>query len=78
MIVYRVADGKGWTKDTFAQVTTNMTGNAAQLGHISTLRVADSDTAFTNEDAVKSVRPEIEVVREVYTTKETMMVIEDV
>ena len=72
MIVYRVADGKGWTKDTFAQVTTHpASGNPAQLGHLSTLRVAQSDTAFTTDDPTKSVRPDVEASPEASMMKES-------
>ena len=37
MIVYRVAAGKGWSKTTYAEVTTRGTGSA-QLSNLGTLR----------------------------------------
>ena len=73
MIVYRVAQGKGWTKDTYAQVSTlnvRQGGNAIQLSNFSgTLRAGQSETAFA-DDGVKSVGSGIHVAQEVYTTKE--------
>ena len=77
MIVYRVADGKGWTKNTYAEVSTRIAGSTIHLGDLSTLR-AQSNTAFNGEDPVKSVATEIQVTHEVYMTKETNFSVEHV
>lgn len=70
MIVYRVAEGKGWTKDTYAQVTTTRAqGSTIHLGDLSTLRAAAS-TTFA-EDQIKSTGTGVQVTQEVYTSKET-------
>ena len=44
MIVYRVADGKGWTKDTYTEVTTRAIGGGIKMSNLtsSTLRVAQN------------------------------------
>lgn len=38
MIVYRVAAGKGWTKNTYAEVTSRGTGSVWQRSNMGTLR----------------------------------------
>ncbi|KAJ3552793.1 hypothetical protein NM688_g3966 [Phlebia brevispora] len=69
MIVYRVASGKGWTKDTYAQMTTTRAqGSTIQLSNLSTLRATGS-TTFADE--VKSTGTGIQVTQEVYMTKES-------
>ena len=40
MIVYRVAEGKGWTKDTYAEVTTRGQRSVIQLSNMSPFRAA--------------------------------------
>ena len=48
MIVYRVASGKAWSKDTHATVTSRRMGSSGvQLSNLSTLRVAPSTTFDT-------------------------------
>ena len=73
MIVYRVAQGKGWTKDTYAQVSTFTAGtsrNGVQLKELSTLRVAQSDTIFTHDEAVKSVGTGSQITQDIYMVKQ--------
>ena len=70
MIVYRVADGKGWTRDTYADViSTRITGSTIQLSNLSTLRAAQT-TTFAS-DAVKSVGTGVQITQEVYMSKES-------
>ena len=70
MIVYRVADGKGWTKDTYAQtVTSRITDSTLQLSHMSALRAAPTSTFAS--DAVKSFGVGVQVTQEVYMNKDS-------
>ena len=63
MIVYRVADGKGWTKNTYAEVSTRLAGSAIQLSNMSTLRAAQVTTF--DEAALKSVGTGVQVTQDV-------------
>ncbi len=67
MIVYRVAAGHGWTKDTYAQVSTRM-HSTIQLSNLSTLRAAPSASHVTQESKISSSG--ITVSQDVYMTKE--------
>ena len=68
MIVYRVADGKGWTKNTYADVSTRITGSTIQLNNLSTLRAATTMTLA--DEASKSVGTNIHITQEVYMNKD--------
>ena len=73
MIVYRVAQGKGWTKETHAQVSTwnaRTDGSTQLTGLSSTLRAAVSDIASTQEDPTKSIGTGVHAIHDVYESKE--------
>ena len=63
MIVYRVADGKGWTKNTYAEVSTRLQGSAIQLSNMSTLRAAQVTTY--EDGGMKSVGSGVQVTQDV-------------
>ena len=81
MIVYRVAQGKGWTKNTYTAVSTmnaKQGSKAIQLSNFSgTLRAAQSETAFTHDEA-KSVGTGIQVTQDIYTRKDSGSSVEGV
>lgn len=64
MIVYRVAQGKGWTANTLAEVTTRGSGDAIRLG---TFRAAAGSSTFAeSEGPIKSRDIRAQSVPEVY------------
>ncbi len=63
MIIYRVADGQGWTKDTYAQITTG-TQYTSETNNISTIQ-ANPSAAHTQQET--KVSPSgIAIHQEVY------------
>ena len=54
MIVYRIADGKGWSSHTYAEATTQAVGGD-QLANVTTLGVAQATTFGDVEKAAGSM-----------------------
>ena len=75
MIVYRVADGKGWTKNTYAEAKTLAKGSTVQLSNITgshgTLGSnAPATDTVSNDDVVAKIVVSDSQVTQVYVTKE--------
>lgn len=70
MIVYRVAAGKSWTKNTYADIKSyNAAGNTIQLSNLSSFR-ARTATYVAESAPTKSVETGIKVTQEIFMNKE--------
>ena len=75
MIVYRVAQGKAWTKNTHTAVSTmHAKQGGSQPIQLSQLRAAGSETAFSQSLSRDEPKACVQVSRDVYMRKDSASV----
>ena len=71
MIVYRVADGKGWTKSTYTEATTSSVHTDGNVPLGSVFRIRETGSSTFADEPRKSIGTTVQVSDDAYTIKES-------